>query len=382
LDGSLFKNAIFHVMSGTGNTYYMACQMKAIATPYMEDIKIVMIDEADAENEPTPTRDTLVGVLFPTHGFMPPWSMIKFLLRMRRQSGVPALCAATRGGIKVGPLRIPGAAGLGTFLAAFLMMIKGYRPRALFSLDMPSNFINFHWGLHSTNVAAISEKAEQKLAQLVPRIIKGRRVYFTRNNLWEALWSIGILWLYPMILTGYLLIGKLFMAKLMFSNNRCVGCGMCARFCPNQAIEMRTVGKKKRPYWTYHCEVCLRCMGYCNKRAVEAGHSWAILLYFLGSVPLLSYLMYRLHEIHYKIPTLGYFLPLIQIYFIDWITALLLSYWVFWNLIRIPMVNKVFTYTTLTHYYRRYHQPQTKLKNMAPKKTAANRPDDSIALKA
>ena len=94
-------------MSGTGNTYRMACQMKEMANPYLEDIKIVMIDEADAEDEPAHSRATLVGILFPTHGFMPPWSMIKFLLRMRRQNGVPALCAATRGGIKVGPLRIP-----------------------------------------------------------------------------------------------------------------------------------------------------------------------------------------------------------------------------------------------------------------------------------
>ena len=370
-------------MSGTGNTYRMACQMKELANPYLEDIKIVMIDQADAANEPAHSRDTLVGVLFPTHGFMPPWSMIKFLLRMRRQNRVPALCAATRGGIKVGPLRIPGAAGLGTFLAAFLMMIKGYRPRALFSLDMPSNFINFHWGLHSKNVAAISNKAQQKLAQLVPRIVKGRRVYFTRNNLWEALWSIGILWLIPFFPIVYLLIGKLFMAKVMFSNNRCVGCGLCARFCPNQAIEMRPVGKKKRPYWTYHCEVCLRCMGYCNKKAVEAGHSWAILLYFLGTAPVISYLLYRLHEMYYKIPKLGYFLPYIIIYFIDWIAALFLSYWVFWYLIRIPMVNTVFTYTTLTRYYRRYHQPETKLKHLAPKKkTAATKSGNNIAPKA
>jgi hypothetical protein len=181
----------------------------------MEEIKIVMIDETDTENEPTPSKDTLVGILFPTHGFMPPWSMIKFLLRMRRQNGVPALCAATRGGIKVGPLRIPGAAGLGTFLAAFLMII-------------------------------------------------------------------------------------------------------------------------------------------------------------IGSVPVISYLLYRLHEMYYKIPTLGYFFPYITIYIIDCIAALVLSYLVFWYLIRIPMVNTVFTYTTLTHYYRRYHQPETKLKHMAPKKTAAN----------
>ena len=367
LDDSLYNNAIFYVMSGTGNTYRMACWMKEIAGPYIKDIKIVMIDKVNAKNQPTPAEGTLVGVLFPTHGFMPPWSMIKFLLRMRRQKRVAALCAATRGGIKIGPLCIPGVAGLATFLAAFLMMMKGYRPRAIFSLDMPSNFINFHWGLHPKNVAKISEMAKQKLAQLLPRILKGRRVFLTRNNLWEALWSIGILWLYPIFPIVYLLIGKLYMAKVMFSNNRCVGCGLCAKFCPNQAIEMKFVGKKKRPFWTYHCEVCLRCMGYCSKKAVEAGHSWAILLYFLASLPVLSYLMYRLNAMYDKLSKLGYIFPYIVIYFIDFFTALLLSYWVFWYLIRIPLINTVFSYTTLTRYYRRYHQPETKLKHLASK---------------
>jgi hypothetical protein len=93
-------------MSGTGNTYRMACWIKEFAGPYIEEIKIVMIDAADAGNELIPSRNTLVGILFPAHGFMPPWSMIKFLLRMRRQNRVPSLCAATRGGIKVGPLRL------------------------------------------------------------------------------------------------------------------------------------------------------------------------------------------------------------------------------------------------------------------------------------
>ena len=376
MDFSIYKHAIFYVMSGTGNTYRLACWMKEMASPFLADIKIVMIDEDNAGNEPIPSKETLVGVLFPAHGFMPPWSMIKFLLRIRRQKGIPVVCAATRGGILVGPRSIPGAAGLGTFLAAFLMMIKGYRPRALFSLDMPSNFINFHWGLHPNNIESISKRAKQKLRRLMTRILHGQRVYLTRNNLWEALWSIGIFWLIPIFPIVYLLIGKLFMAKVMFSNNLCVGCGRCARFCPNHAIEMRSVGKNKRPYWTYHCEVCLRCMGYCSKRAVEAGHSWAVLLYFLSSIPVISYLLFKLHVNFPSMPALGCFFPYLTIYIIDCIAAIVISYLLFWYLMRIPAVNTIFTYTTLTRYYRRYHQPDTKVKQMFPKKTKAKKAVD------
>jgi hypothetical protein len=58
------------------------------------------------------------------------------------------------------------------------------------------------------------------------------------------------------------------------------------------------------------------------------------------------------------------FLSLIPLHYIDFIATLMLSYWVFWCLIRIPVVNALFTYTTLTQYYRRYHQPETKLKHL------------------
>jgi hypothetical protein len=42
-----------------------------------------------------------------------------------------------------------------------------------------------------------------------------------------------------------------------------------------------------------------------------------------------------------------------------------LSYWIFWYLIRFPFFNTFFSVSTLTHYYRRYHQPETKLKRLA-----------------
>ena len=74
-----------------------------------------------------------------------------------------------------------------------------------------------------------------------------------------------------------------------------------------------------------------------------------------------------LGEIHYKIVGFGGFVFYILIYLLDLYIALFISYWVFWNLIRIPAFNKIFTYTTLTHYYRRYHQPETRLKQMEKK---------------
>lgn len=363
MDDRTYQDAVFYVMSGTGNTYRMACWAETIFKRHNVRSKIILIEDADFQHDFQPSSSMLVGILFPTHGFMPPWSMVKFLFKLPKGSGVTAMCGATRGAFAWGALTIPGASGFATFFTALLMFLKGFRVRALFSLDMPANMTNFHWGLHPKNIARLSKRSQAKLDRLLARILKGRTLFFTRNNLWEMLWSVGIFWLIPFFPILYLLIARLFMAKVMFANNRCVGCGMCARACPNKGIVMKVSGPKKvRPYWTYHCENCMRCMGYCKRKAVEAGHSWALLLYFATSVPMLTAFFAWLDPSLQLSPitdvqwlqdlfNLVYFFP-----------AVMLSYGIFWYLIRFPLVNAIFAYTTLTRYYRRYHQPETRLK--------------------
>ena len=367
MDDVRFKKAVFYVLSGTGNTHRVACWIKEIMSRYEANAKIVMIEDADFGNDLDPSGDVLVGTLFPTHGFMPPWSMIKFLFKLPRRPGVSAMCAATRGAYRLGGFTIPGASGFATFFAAILMFLKRYHVRAIFSLDMPANLTNFHPGLHPASVTKISSRAKEKLALIMERILKGKKILFTLNNLWEVLWSVLIFWLIPFFPILYLLIARMFMAKVMFANNNCVGCGMCAKSCPNNAILMKAGAKKSRPYWTYHCENCLRCMGYCPKKAVEAGHSWAVLLYFITSVPVLAFAFGRLHETakFVALDNDNAFFEMFNLLYI--LPALFLAYWIFWHLIRYPVVNSFFSYTTLTHYYRRYHHPQTKLKDMLKK---------------
>ena len=70
--------------------------------------------------------------------------MIKFLLRLQRDRGTRAAVVATRGGIKVGRVVIPGAAGLAVFATAIILILKGYRVLAGLSLDMPANMLNLH----------------------------------------------------------------------------------------------------------------------------------------------------------------------------------------------------------------------------------------------
>ena len=353
------NTALLYVLSGTGNTFRVA---KWIETHFKKNgvaTRIEFIEHADVKKDCSNFDHQLTMVLFPTHGFMPPWSMMKFLFKMPRQKKAKALSIATRGALWIGPVKIPGAAGFANFFAALVLLFKGYDIRGFFSLDMASNFNNFHPGLTSAAITDICEKSQKKVMVFMSRVMADKRVLFTLNNLYEGMWTGLLFWFIPVFPILYLIFAKTSMAKIMFANNKCTACGVCAKICPNHAIEMKDFLGKKRPFWTCHCENCMRCMGYCREKAVEAGHSWALLLGFVFTVPVLATITTGLTN------AIGSFLGINNHWLLDlietlyYIPALFLSYWIFWMLTRIPAVNTFFSVTTLTHYFKRFHDPET-----------------------
>lgn len=127
-----FDTSLLYVLSGTGNTYRVA---KWIETYYeKKEIKttLTFIEHADLKEDFKNSERQLTAVLFPTHGFMPPWSMIKFLFKMPRQQNAKILSVATRGALWFGPVKIPGAAGDGKrekrridYLPVDIMKLRG-----------------------------------------------------------------------------------------------------------------------------------------------------------------------------------------------------------------------------------------------------------------
>jgi Pyruvate/2-oxoacid:ferredoxin oxidoreductase delta subunit len=351
-----YAKATFYFLSGTGNSYRVAAWMAGAAADQGAAVALHPIESARPAEEIDSGDASLLGLVMPTHGFTAPWAMLRFALRLPRCPGAHVVVVATRAGLKLGPVFTPGIEGTATYLVALILALKGYRVRGATGVDMPSSWIAVHPGLPSGAVTAIVARARARTTRFTAAILSGRR----RFAGWIPL-LIGLGFFH--ISLGYVLIGRFFLAKLFFFSDRCTGCGLCAEHCPNHAIEMRGGGEHRRPYWTFRCESCMRCMAYCPTHAVEANYLLGVAAYLVAAaIPttaLLTWLAARVPALAFLDGTPRWALESIYA-----IVVLGLAYPLFHFLLNVPWISWFFTRATPTHYYRRYHEPETLLKDL------------------
>ena len=351
-----YREATFYFYTGTGNSYRVAVWMAGAARDAGAAVTLRPIGSAQPAEEIGQGETAILELVMPTHGFTAPWAMLRFAMRLPRRRGTHGVVVATRAGGKIGPVFTPGIEGTGTYLVALILALKGYRVRGATGADMPSNWIAVHPGLSPGTVAGIEARAKRRTARFIGAILSGKR----RFTGWLP-FLIGLYFFH--ISLAYLLLGRLFLARLFFASDRCTGCGLCAEHCPNDAIEMRGSGRHRRPYWTFRCESCMRCMGYCPTRAVEANYLLGIGVYLLAAaIPttaLLAWLTARVPVLAFPSGT-----PRLVLETLYALTILGLAYPLFHLLLRVTWVNRFFTLTTPTHYYRRYHEPETRLEEL------------------
>jgi len=348
-----YRQVTIYFYTGTGNSYRVAAWLAEDAHGAGVTVALRSIAAASPAEEIGQGGAALLGLVMPTHGFTTPWAMLRFALRLPRRRGTHAVVVATRAGGRIGPVYTPGIEGTATCLVALVLMLKGYHVRGATGVDMPSNWIALHPGLSAGTVAGIKERARERVARFSAAVLSGGR----RFTGWLPL-LIGLLFFH--ISLAYMLMGRLFLGKMFFASDRCTGCGLCAERCPNHAIEMRGRGSRRRPYWTFRCESCMRCMGYCPTRAVEANYLLGVGAYLLAAAIPTSALLAWLAA---RAPLLA-FVDVVPRWVLESVYAIGvigLLYPVVHLLLGVSWINRLFTLATPTHYYRRYHEPETTL---------------------
>jgi Pyruvate/2-oxoacid:ferredoxin oxidoreductase delta subunit len=361
---SKYERAAVYFATGTGNSYRVAVWFRAACRTRNIPSSLIPVNLADPNAEIIPSSEQLVALSFPTHGGLPPWSVIKFLFRMPRRRAAHFLCLPTRGSFYIGPVLIPGAAVLASFLPALTLIWKGYRPRGAVSFDMPVNMTSFHPPLTVRHAGRIIARASRKAQRHFNRFFAKGSLWLTPNNLYEFLWSLAVLYFIPLFPVLYVLVGRFFMGKILFATNRCIGCGSCAKSCPANALTMK--GKKaERPYWRHKCEHCLRCLNFCPQRAIETSHSWAAFLWYAGASLAAGGLVFA---------RLAGFFPWLEPYHNFWTEELfdalfyypifLTAYFLFYQATRFKFVNSLFSCTSWARFLKQYREPETSLKDI------------------
>jgi Pyruvate/2-oxoacid:ferredoxin oxidoreductase delta subunit len=266
--------ATIYFFSGTGNAERVAGWAADAARDRGWTADVINIGAPGGCTVSAPEPGTMLGFISPTHGFNYPPIVLWCLLRFPRASHRNRVSLMnTRAGMKLGPLFLPGLSGLALWFAAVVLMMKGYRIAGMRPIDMPSNWISLHPALRGRAVSGISERCRRITRTSVERLCSGKR---DLRGMYDLIQDALIA---PVSLLYYCF-GRFFFAKSFYANAACNNCDTCSKRCPVGAI----VQVNGRPFWTFNCESCMRCMNECPHRAIETGHGYVTAVLIVSSV--------------------------------------------------------------------------------------------------
>lgn len=350
-----YDNLLLIYYSGTGNSKKVSHWIGDTASTQGLRTVVTSYDQFSPEMIREFTGKTLIGFFSATHGFNLPHSMLKFMIRFRMLRGSDVFIGNTRAGMKLSKLFLPGLSGIALYLPALIMILKGYRLRSLYPVDLPSNWISLHPGLKKKVIDSMFVHYRSLTEKYAQKILGGQKVFL------KAFVLLPLDLLVIPLAVGYYFFGRFIIAKTFITNSNCDNCGLCISQCTTDSISM----SGNRPYWKLSCESCMKCMNYCPKRAIETTHSFffAILFATIFLVnPVISEWTTRFTEWIFG-GSAAVFAVLDTI--LRWSVSVLifaLSYRIMHYLTRFPFFSRMITYTSFTRwkFWRRYKAPAGK----------------------
>ncbi len=175
-----YKKLVLYYFTGTGNALKAGRWIAGEAEKKNIAVGLYAIDDNYKPNPDEIEDDTLIGFLFPTHGFNIAPAMLKFIMKFPSKKKNDVFLLNTRAGLKLSKLVLPGLSGEAQFFPMIILKLKGYNIMGGLPLDMPSNWLLVHPGLNSKTVNAIAERCEGKTKEFINNIFIGKRFFFLK----------------------------------------------------------------------------------------------------------------------------------------------------------------------------------------------------------
>ncbi len=226
---------MIYYFSGTGNSKWAAQKLAQFTGDAAVDIiSLQAVPELDNAER--------VGLVFPIYA----WGAAEPMLNFAKS--LPNTNAFTYGVCTCG-------ANAGH---AMKNLSKVFYLHSAYSLAMPNNYVVGSNLDSDEEAAAKLRDAEEFLRLIGKEIQEGKAVYKVEEGPMASLLSnFGS--------RGFNAFART--TKPFYTDEKCNGCGLCARECPAKTISM----KNGKPSWSSKCFQCMRCINRCPQSSIQYG---------------------------------------------------------------------------------------------------------------
>ena len=227
--------------SGSGNSFHVAQQIGAAL-----NAELVPIAAPGAAQGPPADR---IGIVCPVYGFGLPALVMRFIATMPVGESPHAFCVVTCGGM----------AGAAIGIAERLLKTRGVTLSSGFVVRMPDNYPPFGGAPGAEKTASINARADERIAEVTAALSTDAPGRVERPTIITRAAGRFISYWFARSLAKT--------DRKFFADDKCNQCGICARVCPVENIELF----EGRPQWLGHCEQCYACFHWCPQKAVQYG---------------------------------------------------------------------------------------------------------------
>jgi len=216
----------------------------------LEDIgQEVWLQPVDGQTPPPCDIPDLTVLAFPIWSWAAPHFILDFARHLPRATGANAAVFATCGGF----------AGQGIGEMERLLRRLGYRVVGSGVSIYPDNWLLAVNPPEGERLKSALAEGDGQVAQFADSLLSKKPAFFRCAWIHQG-WSRVVSWLFRMV-------GRRFQGHLFIADDACTSCGLCAKMCPVQNIQM--AGSPSRPQWKASCAACYRCIQLCPVESIQ-----------------------------------------------------------------------------------------------------------------